>query len=91
MSGTHHDITSKVKSRLLFHPYSNNKKVVHAMLIRPLLVLKEAYATLDNTVPIHFMAEMKGFLLLMGPRAGKGSTADQVGMQTALRLVPQTW
>ena len=74
----------------MFYPHSNNKKVVHT-LNRPPLVLKEPYATLGNTVPINFMAEMKGFLLLMGSRAGKGPSAEQAGMQAALRLVPQTW
>ena len=59
--GAYQNIPSKVKSRLLFHSHSYNKNK-HAMLNRPLLVLKEAYTTLDNTVPIHFRAEMKGSL-----------------------------
>ena len=53
-------------------------------------MLEEAYATLVNTVPIHVMAEMEGFQLWMGHRAGKGSVAGHTAVQAALKSVPQT-
>ena len=40
--------------------------------------------------PVHVMAEMEGFQLWMGHKAGKGSVAGQTAVQAALSSVPQT-